>query len=189
MTLGEGKRKVYKLLDEYSSGGSITQDADIENKMADFFDIAQKELAQIKRIVKLVEITREAGVTAYEPPEDFMKPYRIWRDGEIEPSRYDWKGGKLIIPEADTAAVIELEYFACPATIDAETPDEQAFEIAEDAAQAMPFFVAAQQLIVDLVVDYQALLQIYHLMISDLDRTLPGESPVGRVRQRFFRVR
>lgn len=36
MTLGEGKRKVLMLLDEYSSGGELTVDEDIEKKMADF---------------------------------------------------------------------------------------------------------------------------------------------------------
>ena len=45
MTLGEGKEKVYKLLDEHSSGGEVAHDADIEMKMADFFDIAQKKCA------------------------------------------------------------------------------------------------------------------------------------------------
>ena len=41
MTLGEGKKKVYMLIDEYSSGGAVTEDEDIETKMAAFFDIAQ----------------------------------------------------------------------------------------------------------------------------------------------------
>ena len=41
MTLGEGKRKVLMLLDEYSSGGELTVDEDIEKKMADFFATAQ----------------------------------------------------------------------------------------------------------------------------------------------------
>ena len=34
MTLGEGKKKVYELLDEYSSGGELTEDKDIELKLA-----------------------------------------------------------------------------------------------------------------------------------------------------------
>ena len=41
MTLGEGKRKVLMLLDEYSSGGERTVDEAIEMKMADFFEPAQ----------------------------------------------------------------------------------------------------------------------------------------------------
>ena len=49
MTLEEGERRVYMLLDEYSSGGALTRDADIEAKMADFFDIAQKQAADIRK--------------------------------------------------------------------------------------------------------------------------------------------
>ena len=52
MTFGEGKDKVYMLLDEHSAGGSVDHDEDIEMKMAGFFDICQKNLAQIRRIVK-----------------------------------------------------------------------------------------------------------------------------------------
>ena len=62
MTLGEGKRKVLMLLDEYSSGGELTVDEDIEKKMADFFDTAQKDMASFKRIIRTQEIT--------EPEED-----------------------------------------------------------------------------------------------------------------------
>ena len=45
MTLGEGKRKVLMLIDEYSSGGSITVDQDLNMRMADFFDLGQKNIA------------------------------------------------------------------------------------------------------------------------------------------------
>lgn len=42
MTLGEGKRKALMLMDEYSSSGVLTVDEDLELRMADFFDLAQK---------------------------------------------------------------------------------------------------------------------------------------------------
>ena len=44
MTLGEGKDKVYMLLDEHSAGGEVEHDEDIELKMAYFFDIGQKDI-------------------------------------------------------------------------------------------------------------------------------------------------
>lgn len=52
MTLGEAKNKVYMLLDEHSAGGEIEHDEDIEKKMTAFFDMAQKTLAQIKKILR-----------------------------------------------------------------------------------------------------------------------------------------
>ena len=182
MTLAEGKRKVLMLIDEYSSGGDVTVDEDIEAKMADFFDQAQKQVAQVKRLVKLVPIEREEGVTDYAMPSDFLSLKAVWRDGAVT-GRYRWRAGKLVIPAGDTAAV-EVEYFASPATIGPDTPDDYEFEVAPDAAECMPYFVAAQQLIVDLVVDYAALLQLYQLMLNTLDTRGSGVELVNT----FYRV-
>lgn len=185
MTLGEGKDKVYMLLDEHSAGGSIEHDDDIEAKIAAFFDIAQKRLANIKRIVRTAEIRLEPGKELYNMPADFSGLYRIWKDGRVSTRRYAWVAGKLKRPERETG-VITVEYFATPATITAETPDEYAFEIAEDAAQCMPFFVAAQQLSVDLVSDGSGLLATYNQMVYELDTTFPGQDN-GGARQTFYR--
>ncbi|MBO4914670.1 MAG: hypothetical protein J5449_05625, partial [Oscillospiraceae bacterium] len=57
MTLNEGKRKVLMLLDEYSSGGAVEFDADIDVRMNDFFDAAQKDIAQWQPIVRRAEVT------------------------------------------------------------------------------------------------------------------------------------
>lgn len=88
MTLGEGKKKVYELLDEYSSGGEITVDDDIELKLADFFDMAQKRVAQVKRILAIKEIKRRDGVTEYAMPSGFGSLYRVWRDGQVTVSSH-----------------------------------------------------------------------------------------------------
>ena len=97
MTLGEGKKKVYELLDEYSSGGELTEDKDIELKLADFFDIAQKRVAMVKRIVAVKTINRTAGKTEYSMPGNFGGLYRVWRDGKAT-GKYRWKGSKIVIP-------------------------------------------------------------------------------------------
>ena len=186
MTLGEGKRKVYMLLDKYSSGGDVTEDEDIEAKMVDFFDLAQKQVAAIKRIVNLEEIVRVEGVTDYALPVNFGSLYRIWRDGEISKGRYRFKGKTVVIPETDDAETIELEYFAVPATIGADTEDDYEFEVDEDAAQCMPFFVAAQQLSADIVVDAGLLLTLYDRALAMLDKTLPGQGSIG-VRNSLYR--
>ena len=123
MTLGEGKKKVYELLDEYSSGGELTEDKDIELKLADFFDIAQKRVAMVKRIVAVKTINRTAGKTEYSMPGNFGGLYRVWRDGKVT-GKYRWKGSKIVIPERDAAGTIEVEYFKIPETIGAETTDK-----------------------------------------------------------------
>ena len=185
MTFGEGKDKVYMLLDEHSAGGSVDHDEDIEMKMAGFFDICQKNLAQIRRIVKTETIQREPGKTLYEMPKNFGTLRRIWRDGFAVTKRYKWMAGKMIIPETDRAEII-VEYYAIPKTITDETPDDEEFEIADDAAQCMPFFVAAQQLAVDLVVETGTLLNLYDRMVMNLPRSVVGDGG-GGMRQTFFR--
>lgn len=189
MTLGEGKRKVLMLLDEYSSGGVITVDQDLELRMADFFDLAQKNIAQYKRILRSfspaapeeAEITLP-GYTACPLPEDFVQPFRIWKDGK-RTGAYTLTQGAILLPEDDVGRVM-VEYFATPATIPQNAPDDYEFEVSQDAAACMPYFVAAQQLVVDLVVDYQPLLDLYDRMVAALDTSLPESG--GGIRQALY---
>ena len=171
LTLGEGKKKVYEIIDEYSSGGEITVDQDIENKMADFFDIAQKDLARICPVVRL--FAPEVPSAELEMPEDFLRVKTVWRNGK--PYRgYRWKAGKLLVTDG---AAVEIEYIANPATVSEVTPDSYAFEIDDNAAQALPYFVAANQLIVDLVLDYGAVYAIWERMKQELAIRSSGVNP------------
>lgn len=185
MTLGEGKNKVYMLLDEHSAGGEVEHDEDIELKMTYFFDIAQKIVAQVKKIVKTRKITPTAERQEYPMPGDFMGVYRIWRDGKPAGSRYRWRGGKLVVPQRDAGHEIVLEYYAIPETIGPDAGDDYEFELSEDACQCLPYYVAAQQLLPDLVMDYSSMLAMYNLALSRLDTSQPGEH--GRLAQTFYR--
>lgn len=185
MTLGEGKALVLKLLDEYSSGGTISEDADINAKMTGFFDMAQRHMSGIKRVVKLYTVPLASGVTAYDMPADFARLYRVWEDGVPSRRRWGWKGNKLLVPATGRADALEVEYFATP-IMPADAADTYEFELSEDAAACMPYWVAQQQLIVDLVVDYQPLMVLYQNALSSVDRSLPGDGG-GRVRQTYYR--
>lgn len=178
MTLGEGKRKVYKLIDEYSSGGAVTEDEDIEAKMADFFDIAQKDVAKKQRIVKSVTlpIIDENGAESWVMPKDFIAPYRYWLNGK--PTRRNYLYSMRELVAVGDEKTLKVEYFAVPETIDSSTPNEHEFEVGEDGAQAMCFYVAAQQLFVDLVVDYSMLYQEYLRHLATLDETVPTQRTV-----------
>lgn len=182
MTLSDGKRKVLMLLDEYSSGGELTVDEDILNKMHDFFDMAQKEMANYKRIVREVTITLD-GNTEHELPADFVSYFRIWKNGRTT-RLYPVRGNKLICSAGEYGELI-VEYFAMPQTISPETDDSYEFEVSEDAANCLPFYVAAQQLITDLVVDYSALWNMYLVHRSALDTSLPSSGSCS-VRQALF---
>ena len=185
MTLKEAKDRVYMLLDEHSAGGVVEHDPDIEAKMVNFFDIGQKLLAQLKKVIHVKRIEPTAGKTEYAMPDDFMSLYRIWRDGQIVTNRYHFIGKKLVIPERDAGREIRVEYFAIPETIDPEAGDDYEFELPEDACACLPYYVAAQQLLPDLVMDYSSMLTMYQLAVQNLSSGIPGGA--GRLNQTLFR--
>lgn len=191
MTLGDGKRKVLMLLDEYSSGGTITVDRDLELRMADFFDLAQKNIANYQKIIRSFspaapeeppENSPAPDMTACPLPEGFRSPFRIWKNGRRYRG-YTFTQDAVLLPPEDVGSVV-IEYFATPATIPQDAPDSYEFEVSEAAAACLPYYVAAQQLVVDLVVDYQPLLNLYDRMLSALDTALPGAS--GGILQAFY---
>lgn len=184
MTLGDGKRKVLMLLDEYSSGGELTADEDIGKKMNDFFDMAQKEIASYKKIIRKADIVPDGKGGYHALPENFAGIFRIWKNGRLT-QKYPVIDKALVLPAGDTTP-LTLEYFVVPETINSETKDDYKFEVDEDAANCLPFFVAAQHLLPDLVVDYSAFWNTYLTMRAALDITLPT-SGGGGVRQSLYR--
>ena len=79
-----------------------------------------------------------------------------------------------------------MEYFAIPETIPAEAGDDYEFELPEDACACLPYYVAAQQLLPDLVMDYGAMLTMYQLAVANLSSGVPGGP--GRLQQSFYRA-
>ena len=180
MTLKEGKDKVFKLLDEYDPEGGA--DEDLDARLADFFDTAQKEIAKVKKIVKICEIERAEGETEYAMPADFMSLRCVWVDGKRS-RRLGWRAGKIVIPENMTAAV-EIEYNAIPATVNNDTPESYEFELSEDAAEVMPFYVAAQALAADFIQDYNPFWMMYQTALATLEKRTAGENTA--IQNRFY---
>lgn len=166
MTLEEGKRKVYKLLDEYGTGDGM--DDDLMEKMNDFFDTAQKDVAKISQIVRTIEMS---GGGRHPMPQDFLAVHRVWQSGKDITRRCTWRAGELVLGENET---VELDYFALPDTIGENTPDSYEFEVREDACEAMPFYVAAMVLSSDLVQDAQIYLELYEQAKRNLSGGVPG---------------
>jgi len=166
MTLEEGKRKVYKLLDEYGTGDGM--DDDLMEKMNDFFDTAQKDVAKISQIVRTIEMS---GGGRHRMPRDFLAVHRVWQSGKDITRRCTWRAGELVLGENET---VELDYFALPDTIGENTPDSYEFEVREDACEAMPFYVAAMVLSSDLVQDAQIYLELYEQAKRNLSGGVPG---------------
>lgn len=184
MTLGEAKDKVYMLLDEHSTGGEIEHDRDLERKMAYFFDIAQKLLSQVRRLPRSKTVRPVSGRAEYLMPEDFRSVCRIWRDGRIVTGRYHWRRGRLVTYPEDVGHELLVEYYAMPAAIPADAPDDYEFELDEAACQCLPYYVAAQQLLPDLVMDYGAMLKMFNQAVGML--AADDGAGNGRVAQTLY---
>ena len=171
MTLGEAKRKVLMLLDEYSIGGEVSADADVDAKMNDFFDIAQRDAAAWQPIVRRMELSLD-GSGSTELPDDVSRVIRVRKNG-VRVSGYEVVDGRLIYPEGDRS-LLTLDYIARPEAITPDTPDDYEFEVSDEAANCLPFFVAAQDIVDDLVVDDAAFYSLYLQLRSMLPRsTIP----------------
>ena len=184
MTLGEGKRKARKLLDEYSSGGEITVDEDIENRMTDLFDLGQKDIAQVKKIYRVTTLTLDGVETLYDLPKDMVELVSVRRDGRIT-ANYDIIGGKLMAEKGDRGELL-IEYVALPATIPADAGDDYELEVAEDAASCIPYYVAAHCLLAELVTDFSPYWQIYLQKKAQLVPTVRRSGKGCGVRQVLF---
>ena len=171
MTLGEAKRKVLMLLDEYSIGGEVSADADVDAKMNDFFDIAQRDAAAWQPIVRRMELSLD-GSGSTELPDDVSRVIRVRKNG-VRVSGYEVVDGRLIYPEGDRS-MLTLDYIARPEAITPDTTDDYEFEVSDEAANCLPFFVAAQDIVDNLVVDDAAFYSLYLQLRSMLPRsTIP----------------
>ena len=185
MTLREAKTKVYALLDAHSVDGAVEHDPDIEKKMTFFFDIAQKELAKIRKILRIYPVPRTEDEEEYPMPADFCTLKTVRVDGRPARTHYRWNGRSIFIPHFDRARRIEVEYYAMPATIGEDAPDSYEFELAEDACNCLPYYVAAQNLLPDLVIDHTPYLQMWNLSVSTLSPEVPGDW--GELKQTLFK--
>ena len=107
----------------------------------------------------------------------------IWVIGEISNFKL-YTSGHSYFTIKDAGSEIQVEYFALPETIPADAEDDYEFEIDEDACECMPFYVAAQQLLPDLVMDYGGMLGMYDRAVGLLRTEQPGEH--GRIGQTFY---
>ena len=179
MTLDQGENAVLKLMDEYGDGSQ--PDQELIARMPELFGLAQKQLAQLQRIVRTAEIGAESR--EYPLPEDCAKVFRVWEGDET--TRKWVQRGKTLLFSSPKARV--LEYFATPETITEDTVETYEFEISEEAAACMPFFVAASLLSTDMVQPGGELMRLYNTMLAALETDLPRSDGKGGVKQTLWR--
>lgn len=160
MNLGEAKKKVYSLLDEYSAGGEVVIDEDIKLRLNSLFDMCQKNLASLAPIRKLVTVP--AG--EWEKDAKTIK-YLAAYDVQGERIYPQIMGDILIFP-----CEARLDLLIMPDNITDETPDSYEFEIKEALQECMPYWVAASLCVVDLVVSPTNLMSQFNMMVSSAVR-------------------
>lgn len=171
MTLEDGKIKAGILLDEYDNS---MVDPDAEAKMPSLFDMAQKIIADLQPIVKTYTVTPVTGTRFYPMPADFERAIRVWKGDKVVDRQ--WIGRSIL-----TTDKVTVEYAAAPETINEDTDDTYAFEVGEIACQAMPFFVAANCIVTDLVQNPNPLLNQWTLRLEEI-RNRSGSTGGGQRR-------
>jgi len=153
MTLTEAKKKVYSLLDEYSVGGEVDLDKDIEIRLNCLFDMCQKNLASLAPVRKLIEV----------PEGEWKKGVKIIK----YLAAFDMQG-KRIYPQimGDTLILpceARLDVLTLPEDI---TDDTCEFEIKEALQECMPYWVAASLCTVDMVTSPSNLMSQFNAMVA-----------------------
>lgn len=153
MNLAQAKKKVYALLDEYSVGGEVELDKDIEIRLGSLFDMCQKNLASLAPIRKLVTV----------PEGEWKKGAKIIK----YLAAFDMQG-KRIYPQI----MGDILILPCEARVDVLTLPEDItddtceFEIKEALQECMPYWVAASLCVVDMVTSPSNLMAQFNSMVA-----------------------
>jgi len=163
VTYGDIRKQTLRLLDEYSSRGaivtSITKIGDIKLKIQGLINDAQYDLAKTKAKIPKVytfERTAETDATEYDVPADLLEfNYAMVKNSDTEryyhySSFYSPPTGKIIVSKYLYPFTFDFHYFKRPALVvftDTDVDDNLTFEVSDDAALIMPYFIVAQILI------------------------------------------
>lgn len=156
MKLKDAKDAVLKLMDEYSSGGVITSDEDLEKRLNSLFDLAQKMLSSIAPIRRKIEVNNK-GFVAY--PSNMLKLQGVYADGQLT-DVFVMGGGFYIFQEDNRSYVIDALVF--PAEINAQTDDNYEFEVNDSAVPAIIYWVAAQLASTEIAGSYNEFIRLYN---------------------------
>ncbi|OCZ54312.1 hypothetical protein [Dehalobacter sp. TeCB1] len=157
MNYGQARDKTIKLLNSYSNAGNITpltegNVLDYTLRMPALFDASQIEIATTAKYIDAIHTVSQiasddTSYTEYTMPANFFRLVKVEKDFEKIP--FLWRGKNKYAVKSDLDGDIDFFYYAYPATIPDSVADNYNFEIDEEAAQAMPYYVASQLLIDD----------------------------------------
>lgn len=184
MTLIENIKIALALADEYAPDSGYeqmyTDDEDFRAKMKLLYQLPYHELANIKKIRKVKNISRNVSddapkhYTPYSLPMDMaqLKNIIVLDSETNQPVDGDYfmirNENKIYINDQDKSTY-KIEYNAIPETITENTEDDFELEIDEDAQNALPYKVIADFMKTDPSVDQQLFETAYQNAIAKLD--------------------
>lgn len=182
MTLGQAKAAVMMLIDQYTPDSPPTDDEETLCKLNCLVELAQIQLCQIKKkqrrcmlLESQGEIDPETGMLSFALPADF---YQLKRVTFAETGQEAWAEiyENALTTQAGHGAMV-LQYYAYPAEIDDDTPDDTLLDLDRDTAQVLPYAVAADLLKADPSADYASFEAKYMGLLANLD----ARSSAGRL--------
>lgn len=151
MTLGEMKKKVLTLIEEYdSTETSLTADIDIAGKINFVINQIQNELARYKKIPFYLERDVLKGIySIYElthfTEDEVTTSIDVYQTKMIRGIDWEFKAdGEMVEFFEDGTA--EIEGFKYPSQIDDTTADTFKFDLSRDVLEIMPYGVAGDVL-------------------------------------------
>lgn len=170
MTLREMKKKVLGLIEELNPDSEyLTEDPDIATKINDVTNQILYELARMKKIPRLVELSVTEGQLVDFAAIEGAAGYEIYQVGTF--------GGVDNLPKASgtvfkilKSGTAEIECFVYPERITDTTKDSYEFELSADALEIMPYGIAADLLKSDVSTEYGSIYATrYESMLQRLD--------------------
>lgn len=170
MTLKDAKRKALTLIEEYNPDSEfLTDDPDIATKLCDVINQVMYELAGRKKIPKFISLpVLKNEVYSVKDLSDRVGA-TVYQIEAIHGVAYDSHADNTVfLFKEDGNALIDL--FVYPKRITEETPDSYELELSDDAAEIMPYGVAADLLKSDVSSSYgQVYAKRYNDMLQWLD--------------------
>lgn len=116
----------------------------------------------------------------YEMPTDFMELQKVVQQGDprtyVDMISFKWEGKKTLVLNYYDTGSFDVHYYRYPTTIDSNTPDSYEFEVYTEAQEAIPFFIAARELMEENAVIAIQLLNEYTNKVNNLG-TKEKQSP------------
>ena len=170
MTYGEMKKKVLGLIEELNPDSEyLTDDPDIATKYNYVANQVLYELARMKKIPRLVELSVTEGQLVDFEAIGAAAGNDIYQLGTV--GGVDWlpKANGTILKILESG-VAEIECFVYPERITDTTKDSYEFELSADALEIMPYGIAADLLKSDVSTEYGSVYaQRYETMLQRLD--------------------